>query len=115
MESLTDLINAAQTILDAGFDVQAFVSWKGLAFVSLLSILGPMNYYTIKFCRSTAEADPKSLLTAFGILTAVKEQISRMSSDSGVNLNSEGSASVENFVPWVSRPKKWWSMSLLCR
>jgi hypothetical protein len=114
MESLSDLINAAQAILDAGFDVQAFISWKGLAFVSLLSILGPMNYYTIKFCRSTAEADPKSLLTAYGILSAAKEQISRRTCDSSSKADSEASESGTNFVPWVSRPKKWWPMSLLC-
>ena len=43
MEYLNDLINAAQAILDSGFDVQSFLSWKEVALLTLLGLLGPLT------------------------------------------------------------------------
>ncbi len=56
IDSLIDLINAAQRISDGGFDVQAFLTWKTVAFITLFGLLGPFNYYTRNFGRFTTEA-----------------------------------------------------------
>ena len=75
MEYLNDLINAAQAILDAGFDVQSFLSWKEVALLTLLGLLGPLHYYTKTFKQSTAAQDSVSLLAGEGILMAAKEEM----------------------------------------
>jgi len=74
MESLNDLIMAAQTILDSGFDIQAFLSWQTLAFLALLSLLGPFHYYTQNFKRLASEKTPRGLLAGEGVLVAAREQ-----------------------------------------
>jgi len=76
-ESLNELINLAQTILDRGFDSQAFLSRQTLAFFTLLSILGPYHYYTQNFRQLTSEMNPRGLLAGEGILVAAKEEISK--------------------------------------
>jgi hypothetical protein len=75
MEYLNDLINAAQVILDGGFDVQAFRSWKEVAFLALLGFLGPLHYYTQTFQQVTSEQDSRSLLAGNGVLMAANEEI----------------------------------------
>jgi len=75
MEYLNDLINAAQAILDNGFDAQSFVGWKELAFLGLLGLLGPLHHYTQMFKRVTSEQEPLSLLAGKGILIAAKEEM----------------------------------------
>jgi hypothetical protein len=55
MEYLNDLISAAQAILDSGFDAQAFLGWKEVALITLLSLLGPLHYYTQTFKQITSE------------------------------------------------------------
>ena len=75
MDSLADLINSAQAILDSGFDVQAFLSWKGLAFVCLVQLLGPFHYYTQNFRRIAGEQSARGLLAGEGILLAAQEHI----------------------------------------
>ena len=55
MESLNDLINLAQFILDNGFDPQAFLTWKEAAFICLLGLLGPLHFYTKSFGRVTGK------------------------------------------------------------
>jgi len=75
MEYLNDLINAAQSILEKGFDVQAFLGWKEVAFLALLGVLGPLHYYTRTFKQVTAAQDSLSLLAGKGILMAAKEEI----------------------------------------
>jgi len=77
MESLNELISAAQRMLSAGFDVKAFMTWETLAFMTLLSTLGPSHFYTQNFKQLTAEKTPKGLLAAKGILVAAKEEILR--------------------------------------
>ena len=73
MDSLNDLINAAQMLLDSGFDIQAFLSWQTLAFLALLSLLGPFHYYTQNFKRLTSEKTAQGLLAGEGLLVAARE------------------------------------------
>jgi len=75
LESVNQLISLAQSILDSGFDPQAFLNWQILAFSALLGILGPYHYYTQNFRRLTSEKNPRSLLAGEGILMAAKEQM----------------------------------------
>ncbi len=75
MESLTDLINSAQAILDSGFDLQAFLTWKTMAFLSLLQLLGPFHYYTQNFRWLASEHNAKGLLAAEGLLLAAQQEI----------------------------------------
>jgi len=77
MESLNDLISLAQSILDSGYDVQAFLNWQTLAFSALVAIVGPYHYYTQNFKRLTSEKSPRGLLAGEGILLAAKEQIQK--------------------------------------
>jgi hypothetical protein len=72
MESLNDLIAVASVILDRGFDLQAFLSWKQMSFLALLTLLGPFHYYTLNF-RRMAEPCERGLLSGEGILVAAKE------------------------------------------
>ena len=62
IDSLIELINAAQRISDSGFDINAFLTWKSLVFITLVSLLGPFNYYTRQFCRFTADSSRKGLM-----------------------------------------------------
>jgi len=75
MDSLADLINSAQAILDSGFDLQAFLSWKTMAFLSLLRVLGPFHYYTQNFRWIAAEQNARGLLAGEGILLAAQQEI----------------------------------------
>ena len=77
MEFLNDLINAGWSILENGFDPQAFLVWKQLSFACLVGLLGPLHFYTQNFRRFTAKGDPKGLLAAEGILTAAREEITK--------------------------------------
>jgi hypothetical protein len=89
MESLNELITAAQRILSAGFDVKAFMIWETMAFMALLSTLGPSHYYTQNFKHLTAEKSPKGLLAAKGILVAAKEEILKEGGQIRANASSE--------------------------
>lgn len=84
MEYLNSLINAAQAILDNRFDVQAFLSWRNIALLTLLSLLGPLHYYTQTFKRVTSEQDSQSLLAGEGVLIAAKEEILKASNPSNI-------------------------------
>jgi hypothetical protein len=75
MESLNGLISEAQRMLSAGFDVKTLMVWEALAFMALLSTLGPSHYYTQNFKQLASEKSPKGLLAAKGILVAAKEEI----------------------------------------
>jgi hypothetical protein len=79
MESLVDLVKAAQSLLDSGFDVQQFLTWKSLAFFSLLGLLGPLHYYTKTFCRVTQAPDPVHLMAGEGVLVAINQGLSQIS------------------------------------
>ncbi len=89
MESLNELISAAQRMLSAGFDVKTFMAWEALAFMALLSTLGPSHYYTQNFKHLAAEKSPKGLLAAKGILVAAKEEILKEGGQTHVNECSE--------------------------
>jgi hypothetical protein len=75
MDSLNDLINVACSLLDNGFDVQHFLSWKGIAVVTLVGLLGPFHYYTENFRQFTRDTNRRSLLAGTGVLVAANEQI----------------------------------------
>jgi hypothetical protein len=73
MDSLNELIMAAQALLDGNFDIQAFLGWQTLAFLTLLSLLGPFHYYTQNFKKLTSEKTPRGLLAGEGVLVAARE------------------------------------------
>jgi hypothetical protein len=75
MDSLNDLIYMAASILDGGFDVNAFLVWKKTAFVALVGLFGPFHYYSLNF-RRIAEPNPLGLLAGEGMLSAAKEELS---------------------------------------
>jgi hypothetical protein len=77
MEFLNDLINAGWSILENGFDPQAFLAWKQMSFVCLVGLLGPVHFYTQNFKRFATEGDPKGLLAAEGILNAAREEMAK--------------------------------------
>ena len=77
MEFLNDLINSGWSILENGFDLQAFLAWKQMSFACLVGLLGPLHFYTRNFRRFTEDGSPKGLLAAEGLLTAAKEEIAK--------------------------------------
>jgi hypothetical protein len=77
MEFLNDLINSGWSILENGFDLQAFLAWKQMSFACLVGLLGPLHFYTRNFRRFTEDGSPKGLLAAEGLLTAAKEEITK--------------------------------------
>jgi hypothetical protein len=114
IDSLIDLINAAQRISDGGFDVQAFLTWKTVAFITLFGLLGPFNYYTRNFGRFTTEASRDGLLAGKGILVAVTEQLSKRGFTApALQAVPEKCESGSDCVPWVDRHKKWRSLAFL--
>ncbi len=77
MEFLNDLINSGWSLLENGFDVQAFLIWKQLSFACLVGLLGPLHFYSKNFDRFSSEHSPQGLLAAEGILVAAKEEIAK--------------------------------------
>lgn len=75
MEYLAELINQGQNILECGFDVQAFLTWKSFAFFFVVVLLGPSHYYSKNFSRMTSEESPKGLLAGEGVLIAIREEL----------------------------------------
>lgn len=73
MIHLTPLINSAKAILGKRFDVQVFLSWQSLAFLTLTKLLGPLHYYTQNFKLFTSDRNERSVLTGEGILIAARE------------------------------------------
>ena len=73
MESLSDLILMASTILDNGFDLPAFLEWKRVTFALLLNVLGPSHYYTLNF-NQFSEPSGIGLMAGMGILEAARQQ-----------------------------------------
>ena len=116
IDSLIELISVAQRISDNGFDVNAFFTWKSLAFLTLLSLLGPFNYYTRRFCRFTGDSSRSGLMAGEGILVAVKEHLCR----GGFACESLGSLPIAlnpntEDAPWVERKKRWYSLDSIRR
>jgi len=107
MESLNELIGLAQSILDAGFDLQAFLTWREFAFLCLLGLLGPVHYYTKSFVRFTHRPDEHGLLAGEGLLVAAREEIKKAAGAAHHNAGVTLSSSPHGFVPWMLRPKRW--------
>jgi len=89
MDSLNDLINAACSLLDNGFDVHNFAIWKGIALGTLVGLLGPFHYYTESFRRFTRETNRRSLLAGTGVLVATQEQIVNGTADTACQCRNE--------------------------
>lgn len=113
MESLNGLIASARAILDSGFDVEAFLSWRELAFLCLLGLMGPLHYYTKSFARFTEKPDEHGLLAGKGVLTAAREHIAKTSSPSPEDTVPDVSRPHGRFVPWLRRHKTWRPLTAL--
>jgi hypothetical protein len=113
MESLNELINLAQFILDNGFDPQAFMTWKEAAFVCLLGLLGPLHFYTRSFGRVTGRTDEKGLLAGEGLLIAAREEIAAALTNETASSGGNASAGSRQFLAWFKRPKKWLPLGFL--
>ena len=113
MESLNELINLAQLILDNGFDPQTFLTWKEAAFICLLGLLGPLHFYTRSFGRVTGRADEKGLLAGEGLLIAAREEIAAAVTNKTALSGENASASSHEFLAWFNRPKKWLPLRFL--
>jgi hypothetical protein len=74
MKRIKQLIIAANALLKTNIDVDAFISWEKSSLLALVSLLGPLHYYTEIFKTFTKEKNRRALLTGMGILTAVQEQ-----------------------------------------
>ena len=113
MDSLNDLINLAQFILDNGFDLQTFLTWKEAAFICLLGLLGPLHFYTRSFGRVTGRTDEKGLLAGEGLLIAAREEIVGAVTNSSAPSGGTVSPSSHQFLAWFARPKKWLPLRFL--
>ncbi|MEW6348733.1 MAG: hypothetical protein AB1646_06695 [Thermodesulfobacteriota bacterium] len=101
------LIGLAQWILDRGFGMRAFFSWRDAAFLCLLCLLGPLHHYTKNFDRFTRRRDEKALLAGMGVLHAARQEIANaaQASDPGpAGLRERRSLP---FTPWFLRRKEW--------
>lgn len=113
MSPLNNLIASAQVLLDSGFDVDAFLSWRELAFLCLLGLLGPMHYYTKTFAQFTQRPDEKGLLAGGGLLTAAREHIAKTASSPSENVSASDSPPHGRFMPWLLRHKHWQPLTAL--
>jgi hypothetical protein len=107
MDSLNDLINLAQFILDNGFDIQTFLTWKEAAFICLFGLLGPLHFYTRSFGQVTGRTDEKGLLAGEGLLIAAREEIVAGATNETAPSGGKMSSSPRQFLAWFNRPKKW--------
>ena len=74
MESLSELISLISIFLDGGFDLQGIPDWKGLSFVTLLSLFGPFQYYRLGF-HSLPAPSTVGLLCGDGFFVAADERL----------------------------------------
>ncbi len=74
MESISESVSLVSIILDGGLDLQGFSDWKELSFLTLLSLLGPFQYYTLGSHRLTAPSSVR-LLFGEGLFVAAEEQL----------------------------------------
>jgi hypothetical protein len=113
MESLNELINLAQFILDNGFDPQTFLTWKEAAFICLLGLPGPLHFYTRSFGRDTGRTDEKGLLPGEGLLIAAREETVGAVTNSSAPSGGTVSPSSHQFLAWFNRPQKWLPLRFL--
>lgn len=113
MESLNELINLAQFILDNGFDPQTFLTWKEAAFICLLGLLGPLHFYTRTFGRVTGRTDEKGLLAGEGLLIAAREEIVGAAANISPSSGGAVSPASHQHLAWFNRPKKWLPLRFL--
>ncbi|MGO9567408.1 MAG: hypothetical protein ACLP5H_07710 [Desulfomonilaceae bacterium] len=74
MESLSELISLVSIICGGEFDLQGFLYWKELSFLTLLSLFGPLNYCTLSFHRLTVP-NAFGLLCGGGLHVAAKDRL----------------------------------------
>ena len=110
MDRLADLIKMAQGMLDGGFDPECFLTWKTLSFLCLMSLLGPLHFYTRKFGRVTRKMTSESVLAGEGILEAAKANITEAPVRREFDGKIEPPAEKIRFTPWLSRKKQWYPL-----
>ena len=113
MENLIELISMAQAMLDSGFDLDAFLQWRHLAFLCLFGLVGPLHFYIRRFRQVKNEPSPQNLLAATGILEAAKQQIAAPSVQRRHDGRQESGDGNGTFIPWVGRKKQWYHLGLL--
>jgi hypothetical protein len=91
MESLSEFISLVSIILDGGFDLQGFSDWKALSFLTLLSLLGPFQYYTLGFHRLIAP-NPLGLLCGEGLFVDAEDRLLATASAFRANRVPSGSS-----------------------
>jgi len=100
MESLNDLIASARAILDSGFDVDAFLTWRELALLCLLGLMGPLHYYTKSFARFTEKPDERGLLAGRGLLAAAREHVAKTANSPSEGASVGGPPPHDRFSLW---------------
>jgi hypothetical protein len=77
IDRIDHLIEAAQNGVRNECDFKAICEWKQETIDYLIKNLGPDHYYTEFFSNYLKEVEQKSLFTGGGVLSAVREEISR--------------------------------------
>ena len=77
MEFLNDLINSGWSILENGFDLQAFLAWKQMSLCLSRWFVRSSSFLHPKFQAIYRGRQPQRLLAAEGILTAAKRRNSK--------------------------------------
>ncbi len=113
MDSLNDLITMAQNLLNNGFDIEAFLTWKSLAFLVLLGLLGPFHYYTRNFTRLTADSDKRSLLAGEGLLAAAKEEVARRLRKRETTAQPSPPSGLAAHNTQMAQRKKWYPLCVV--
>ena len=113
METLIELIDTAQAMLNAGFDLDTFLHWRHLAFLCLLGLVGPLHFYTRRFRQLKNEPSPQNLLAAAGILEAARQQVANpvvARQQDGKQMPAAGDS---KYIPWAVRKKRRYHLKLL--
>lgn len=69
------LIEAGTHALNSDFDPSLFRRWRLQAFYCLITLLGANHYYTKQFETLVGQSRRRDLLAAYGILSAVHQQL----------------------------------------
>jgi hypothetical protein len=99
--------------LERGFSSDDYFVWQQLSFLTILGLLGPLHYYTRHFGQFTEEPGRRGLLTGEGILEAAKGEIARGAIETPPDGKIDPSPIPICYIPWIVRPKKWFSLDCL--
>lgn len=76
-KKIDDLIETGWHVLESDFDQAAFQKWRKQAVDCVNALLGPDHTYSGYFRDDIREAGQKNLLTATGVLFAVREEMTK--------------------------------------